>query len=400
MTAPTMIAPARTPSASTPAQMRLGVSTLGADGGRSGIGRYVVELLREFTTLRDAVDLDVIATRDEFDAFPGADVSSRFAPRMAGNPLLGLAWHQSGLPRRCRTERHDVLFLPAANRRGVLRAPVPTVGTVHDFSSLHVRGKYDRAREFYITRVLPALVRRLDHVITPSEATKRDVVEYAGVEPSRITVVPNGVDTSVFRPDGSDEARAGVRSFLGFDEPYLLYVSRLEHPGKNHVRLIEAFDALRRERGIPHKLVLAGSDWTRADEIHRAAEAASSREHILRMGFVPDGLLPELTREAAMVVFPSLYEGFGIPVLEAMAVGTPVAASNVSSLPEVGGDAVSYFDPSEPASIAESIWGVLAHPSHAADLAARGLVRAREFTWKRTARETLAVLMNQAGRES
>ena len=378
-------------------EVRMGFSTLGADAGRSGIGRYVIQLLDEMSRPQDpGVRLDLIVARGEESAFPSSGAHRHLAPRFTRNPLGSLAWHQVGLPKLCASADLDVLFLPAANRSGVLWSPVPTVGTVHDFSSLHVRGKYDRARDLYITRVLPALVRRLDHVITPSLASKQDIVEYAGVDPARVTVIPNGVDHTVYSEGDGQEARRRVRTAVGLDGPYLLYVSRLEHPGKNHVRLIRAFSQLTKTRRIPHTLVLAGPDWTRADEIHRAAAASGLGDRIRFLGFVPQGLLPDLNRAADMVVFPSLYEGFGIPVLEAMASGVPVVASGTSSIPEVGGDAAIYFDPMNEESMAEAIWTVVDDAGLRRQMVRSGLERSRSFSWARTARETLEVILNQA----
>jgi glycosyltransferase involved in cell wall biosynthesis len=376
--------------------MRIGVSTLGADAGRSGIGRYVVHLLEEWGRLPERPEkLDVLVTDGEREAFPADWATQIRVPAAARNPLLGLLWHQTGLRRSCRRRRMDALFLPAANRRGMAFPSVPTVGTVHDFSSIHVPGKYDPARALYITRVLPALVRRLDHVITPSRASMNDVVEFAGVDPARVSVVPNGVDHSRYRPVDREAAAERVRASLGIEAPYLLYVSRLEHPGKNHVRLIQAFDQLRRMLKIPHRLVLAGSDWTRASEIHRAAAESPSREAIDLLGFVPHDVLPDLNAAAEVVVFPSLYEGFGIPVLEAMACGTPVVASDTSSIPEVGGAAAIYFDPLEVDAIAEAIVRVILDPDLRASMARKGLVWSHRFSWARTARETLSVIVNQ-----
>ena len=378
------------------AQPRIGMSTLGTDGGRSGIGQYVRHLLEAWRASGVDDGLEVLATPRDRAAYGVPQASSTEVPGWAENPFLSLAWHQWALPRACDHHDLDVLFLPAANRRAPARASVPTVGTVHDFSSLHVRGKYDPIRDAYIKKVLPALVRRLDRVITPSAASKRDIVDFAGVPEDRIHVVPNGVDHARFHPHPEGEAQERVRRDLGLDGPYVLYVSRIEHPGKNHVRLIESFDRMKRREKLPHRLVLAGSDWDRADQVRAAAAACSSRDSIVFLGFVPNDVLPALTAAADLVAFPSLYEGFGIPVLEAMASGIPVVASNTSSLPEVGGGAVGYFDPTDVGAMDSAMTRVLTDRDLHARMGDAGLRRAARFSWEATARATMEVIVDCA----
>jgi glycosyltransferase involved in cell wall biosynthesis len=298
---------------------------------------------------------------------------------------------------RARRERaFDVLFLPAGNRRLPWYVPCPTVGTVHDFSSIHVPGKYDRARMLYITRVLPLLIRRLTHVLTVSESSKRDIVEYAGVAKDKVTVTPLAADPGVYFPRDPQEAAALVAPRHAVRPPFILYTSRIEHPGKNHARLIRAFAELKRKEGIPHQLVLAGTDRERADEVHRIAGESGCAKDILFTGFVASEDLPLLYQAADLFVFPSLYEGFGLPILEAMACGTPVACSRISSMPEVAGDAAVLFDPAEECSIGSAIGSIITGTDLRRDLAARGLERSRQFSWARTAAQTLGVIRSLA----
>lgn len=342
---------------------------------------------------------ELLGADAELPAFAtGLPVRSLPVARPFTGTLANLGWHQTALPLTAALRRYDVVFLPAANRRVPCAMPCPTVGTVHDFSSLHVSDKYDRLHLFYIRRVLPALVRRLTHVITVSESSRRDIIEHARVPDDRVTVIPNGVDTEAYRPRPRSEIEAALGGHVPVDRPYLLYVSRIEHPGKNHVALIEAFARLKAEHGIPHRLVLAGGDRERAEEVHAVARSSSAAEDIVFTGFLPDTLLPALYAGADVFVLPSLYEGFGIPLLEAMACDVPVVCADASSLPEVAGDAAVLFDPRDPASMAGRIAEVLGSPGLRDHLVQRGRERSRHFSWEVAGRRTLEVIHAVAGR--
>lgn len=370
--------------------MRIAVTTLGCDRGRSGIGQYTIQLLRQFARMPD-VAFDVYVHPDEESIFipPGGNLRVRHVAERWRKPASSLAWHQAVLPALARRHGHDAVFLPAANRRVPWYLPCPAVGTVHDFSSIHLAGKYDPLRAFYITKVLPALVRRLDAVIAVSESTKRDIIEFAQYPESRVHVIPHGVDLETYSPGDPDAALAALPERYGIRRPCILYISRIEHPGKNHTRLIQAFEMLKQRMQIPHQLVFAGSDWNRAEQVHDMAAKSPWRDDICFTGFVNAADLANLYRVAELFVFPSLYEGFGMPLLEAMAAGVPMACAQVSSLPEVGGDAAVYFDPAEPESIAESLDKLLTNRQLRDDCRARGLARSRLFSWGHTAERTL-----------
>ena len=167
---------------------------------------------------------------------------------------------------------------------------------------------------FYITRVLPFLIRRLEHVVAVIESSKRDILEYAHVLEDRVTVIPLAADPNLYMPRDKVHALTSIGSQYGITQPYVLFISRIEHPGKNHVRLIIAFDQLKLQENTPHQLVLAGNDRDRADEVHQVAEKASCTKKIIFTGFVDTKDIPTWYNEADIFVFPSLYEGFGLPV--------------------------------------------------------------------------------------
>lgn len=371
--------------------VRVGILTFACDAGRSGIGQYLIHLLREFPKIAPNVEFEIIGLEGELDVFlpQKHDYVTHALSARWKTPILNILWQNIVLPWFCRRRGYDALFLPAANRRLPVWLPCPSVGTVHDFSSIHIAGKYDPLRDFYIKRVLPFLVRRLTRVISVSECTKEDIVRYAHVPPDRIAVIPHGVDHDTYCPRDKAGAQGKVCPKYGIRAPYILYISRIEHPGKNHVRLIRAFSQLKKDTDLPHQLVLAGSDWTRADEVHKEAENSGLGENIRFAGFVDGSDLPDLYCGADLFVFPSLFEGFGMPILEAMACGVPVACSNVSSLPEVAGEAAAFFDPCDEWAIASSMFELLARQSLSDTLAESGLRLAHRYTWITSAKNTL-----------
>ncbi len=367
--------------------MKIGISTFGCDQGRSGIGRYLQRHLYEFEQM--GLRPEIFCSASDLPMLPGEFPRSAVSPAW-DQPLANLVLHQSWLPLQ---SRHlDVLFLPAANRRLPWFSGCPTVGTVHDLAVARLEGKYDGARTFYITHVLPRLVERLDHVITVSEASKRDILELTGVGPERISVIPLGVDHSRYHPQ---ETSLDL-SVYGVSKPFVLYVSRIEHPGKNHQQLLRAFDTLKRELGLPHQLVLVGSDWKGAEQVHALADALPCRDDIVFTGFFPEEHLPQLYNQAEVLVFPSLYEGFGLPVLEAMACGLPVVSSNRASLPEVVGQAGLLFDPADDVALTTQLSTMLTSEEVRVHFSQAGLAHSKRFDWKRTAASTLEILQSVA----
>jgi len=378
--------------------MKIGITTFGGDGGKSGISQYIINILREFAALEDRPDFEVIVYEDEKELFvPDPDSMSTicFGDSLR-SPVTNIKWHQISLPKLCRKQKYDVLFLPAGNRRLPVSLPCPSVGTVHDFSSIHVKGKYDPARMFYIKRVLPFLIRRLTHVLTVSESSKKDIMEYAGVPEEQVTVTPNAADYQLYFPRDKKGTVTQICPKYGIRPPYVLYISRIEHPGKNHAGLIRAFSALKATEHIPHSLVLAGSDWDRAEEVHRVADESPYSDDIVFTGFAPTEDIPLLYCGADIFVFPSLYEGFGMPILEAMASGIPVACSNISSMPEVAGDTGIFFDPYDEQSITDAMRRLLTDPDLLNVCRERGLEKAKKYTWSATAALTLKVLREAA----
>lgn len=372
--------------------MKIGISAFASDAGKSGISQYMINIFRRLPQLSDDEYVLFMAESDRelFDTgHPRVKIVTM--PDWMGKPMANIVWHLLVFPVLLRRHGVDCVYMPAGNRRLSWWYGCPSVGTVHDLSQLHVTGKYDPMRMFYIRKVLPRMMRRLSHVISVSRATRDDLVSFVSLKPTNIDVVYNGADLDRFGPMEPAAAAKEVKERFGIAGPYILYTARLEHPGKNHVRLLEAFAALKREEGIPHELVCAGSAWHGAEAIYAKARELGIEQHVVFPGFVANSDLPLLYAGAALFVFPSLFEGFGIPLLEAMASGTPVCASQVSSIPEVVKDAGLLFDPENSSDIRKTMSKLLKDDALRAKLVQRGFNRSGMFSWDDSARQVLSI---------
>ncbi len=309
------------------------------------------------------------------------------------SPLQSIRWHQQELPRLCRKHRLDVLHIPSY-RRLLWRKPCLLVATVHDLAPFRVPGKYDWRRMFYGRVIVRWLAWRQDRIIAVSQNTAKDLTQFFKLPASRIQVIHNGLDHQRFCLGSASAARGWAKNKFGLKMPFFLYVARLEHPAKNHLRLISAFEQFRKTCRSPWQLVFAGSDWHGAESVHTAIERSSHREDIRCLGFVADQELPDLYRAANAFVYPSLYEGFGLPPAEAMACGCPVISSTRGSLSEVIGDAALTVDPESVRDIASKMTLLATEPTRSDALSRAGLRQARHFDWARTAAETQQVYEN------
>ena len=276
----------------------------------------------------------------------------------------------------------DFVLAPSNARRQLL--------TVHDLAFLFFPDAAMPSLHHYLNVVVPRSVRRADALIADSHHTAHDLTEQWQVAPERITVVQGAVDHTQFRPidDPGTQAAVRARYHIG-DRPYILALSRLE-PRKNYVRLIEAFNLARQEAGIPHRLVIGGSKGWLYDAIFARVQELHLQDDVLFTGFVDDVDLPALYRAAEFFAYPSLYEGFGLPIVEALACGTPVLTADNSCLPEAGGPGAIYAKAEDVESIATGIVRLATDAELRSTLRNAGLAHAASFTWQRSARQLLA----------
>jgi glycosyltransferase involved in cell wall biosynthesis len=357
-----------------------------------GVGRYVDEILARLPGL--GIDTHVVAQPRDFaryGALLGAD-HVHLAPGLAAGAALRLAWEQTGLPLLVRHVQPDVLHSPHYTMplaTSLARTPRQVV-TLHDatfFShpELHLGVK---ARFFRAWTLVSS--RRADALIAPSAATRAEVVKHTRADPGRITVIPHGVDHDRFRPTTDDE-RTRVRQWLGLapGARYVAFLGTLE-PRKNVPALVRAYVVACAHRPEPPALVLAGgTGWD--DGIDPAVAQVPPHLKVLRPGFVPDDVVPGLLGGAEVVVYPAFGEGFGLPVLEAMACGAPVLTTRGLSLPEVGGDAVHYALSPDAHDLADALVAMLDDPDERRRLGAVGIRRAVAFTWDAAAKQHVEV---------
>lgn len=259
--------------------------------------------------------------------------------------------------------------------------PAATVVTIHDLIHLKRPEHATLPKRIYATTMLRRALRSARVVLTVSEAVRRDLAEFAPSRAAKVRAVPNGVEPRFLAPvDGAAVER--LRRARGLDAPYVLFLGN-DKPHKNLPGLLGAFVRLE-ERGLPHRLVLAGGAPERFEARRAAAAAAGIEDRLVDLGVVPDEEIVPLLAGASALAMPSFLEGFGLPVLEAQAVGTPVVCSDRGGLPEAGGDAALYADLDDPAAFAETLRHLLTDATLAARLSARGRERARQFTWDAT----------------
>ncbi|MEI6605836.1 MAG: glycosyltransferase family 1 protein [Verrucomicrobiota bacterium] len=350
-------------------------------GGRSGVGRYVIALSEALQREQPAVTLCVAGLNADRALFPWLRDDQWLAiPASMAGGAANLWWHQIHLNALLAHRHINLVHIPSY-RRILWRCTVPQVATIHDCAPFILREKYDFARGVFGRVVVPALARRVARVIAVSETTAKDVIHFMRVPAARVTVVPNGIDHQWFQPPAA-AAVAAFRQRNNLTQPFFLYVARLEHPAKNHLRLIRAFETLALSGVFTGQLVLPGAPWHGAEVIQQAVAQSPCRERIRLEGFVDNAELPLWYAAAEALVFPSLMEGFGLPLLEAQACGTRIACADATSLPEVAGPAGTLFDGRDEQAIVAAMTRLATmEPAERRRLEDAGKAWAARFTW-------------------
>ena len=347
---------------------------------RTGTENYSLQLIRHLLALGSEHTFRLYCDRVPPDGVFGSEAT----PELRVMPFPRL-WTHVRLSWEMVRQPPDVLFVPAHVLP--LHHPRRSVVTIHDLGYLHYPQAHTRWQRAYLRWSTGWNAHQSAHLLLDSETTKADLAARHRVPPEKMTVVYPGWDETL-HPLAGAAALEDVRARYGLDRPYILHVGTLQ-PRKNLVRLVEAFA---RMRDTNLQLVLAGKKGWLAEPIFRKVEELRLGDAVRFPGYVEDADLSALLSGAVCFAFPSLYEGFGFPVLEAQACGTPVVASNISSVPEVAGDAALFVDPHDTEALAAALARVLHDEALRADLIEEGFANVQRFSWRRCAEQTLAVL--------
>ena len=340
-----------------------------------GIGTYTRNLLQEFQGLANGLEIQAIVR--EQDSMSVRKFCGHVT--VVDTPIYNLMEQL----RVARASRYcDLLHVPHFNAPLLHRRPliVSIMDVIHLTSPAY---RNNLSTFVYARPMLNAVARKADHIVTVSSFSKNEIIDVLGVSASRITVIPNGVNKE-FNPESVPLAPVETKQILGIQGPFFLYVGNLK-PHKNVPVLLRAFAQLCKDRKLSHSLLIVGDDARWKPSVVNECVRLGIQNSVVFLSRVSQKLLPRIYASADVLVMPSTIEGFGLPVLEAMACGAPVVASRAASLPEVAGDAALYFDPARPEELATEIERILQSRELRSSLRNRGIERAKQFSWKRSA---------------
>jgi len=376
--------------------MNIGIeATSAAETQKAGVGNYTYNLLRAIALLQREDHTYTLYLRHPLRQGSGqawsdsAPFESKSNPKLVSKILRApCLWTQIRLPLELWLSPQDMCFFPSP-AIPLLYQPARSVITIHDVAFLFFPDCFSPMLRRWLNVATKCGTSKAKKIIAVSESTRQDLITYYGVAPEKIIVVHHGVH-EMFRPLDAENA---VKTKYRIEGPYILCIGTLQKR-KNIPRLLQSFSVLKHQHNIPHKLVLVGQKCPDLpeNEIFSTIKELSLQEDVIWTGYIADLDMPVLLNRAELFVFPSLYEGFGMPILEAMTCGVPVACSNTSSLPEVVGEAGMMFDPYDVDSMTATIYRALTDEKLRIQLRQQGLQRAKGFSWKRCAQKTLDVL--------
>ena len=367
---------------------RIYASALSFDDGKSGISNYIENSL---FNLAQENTIDVAILEKDIKNYSRKHKNIRFIPysNIFSKSILNLIFHMFILPFLIKKEKYDFIFLPAANRRLMFFYPLHTIATFHDLSQFNVKSKYDSLRMVYIKYIIPLFLKNIESIIAVSQNTKNDLLKYFKIEDKKIHVNYNGVDINLFNLSKSDVLN--VKRKFALNKEYFLYVSRIEHPGKNHLNLIKAYELLPLHIKDNYDLVLVGNPKEKAEVVLDYIKNSKVKENIKVLGFLENEELPAIFSNAKFFIFPSFYEGFGIPLVEAMAMKIPTLCASNSSLLEIGEGISVFFNEYDPMSVKQSIEDLLEDEQLQKEMTEKGLKDIKKYDWSYHAKRIIEI---------
>ena len=370
--------------------MRIGINTLFMIPGLvGGSETYLRNLLSKLASIDSDNEYVLFTNTENSGSFNlekanflevRCPIPARFRPAR-------ILWEQFILPIQCRRHKIDLLHSPGYVSPIVL--PCPSVVSIHDMNYFFFPDDWSRLALLALKILVPLSARSSSQVIAVSQSSKKHIVKILKISEDKVNVTHNGVE-KIFHPHHTRPDILKIKNRMGIKGSFILSVA-FSHPHKNLGRLLQAYYILRKDRGVTHQLLLTGSPGRDHLELVRKVRKLGIDQEVIFTGYLPGHQLPLVYQAADLFVFPSLYEGFGLPILESMACGTPVVSSNAASLPEVVGKAGILVDPYDIDEMAEAMYRVLSDKSVAEDLTKRGLEQSKKFSWTETARKTLAI---------
>lgn len=367
------------------------MKTLGFNGmafhkQSGGVGKYILYLVNHLLENRHAFEPLIFLPREAREVYGDHPAvryinvrSMRSVQRIAGESI---SWMKIMRETDIGLFHSPISYIPLGCSR------VPATVTIHDMCHFHFNENFSTLRRLYLKYMLRKSVQEAVGILSVSHFTKEDLVNTVGVDPDRIHVIHEGIDTERFSQQFDPEQKAQLLRALGLAEPFVLSVGHLE-PRKNHERLIEAFALFKERTKLPHKLVIVGRrNWCAERTFRRVSELGLGDE-VIFTHFIEEDDLIILFQEADCFITASVYEGFGFTPLESMVARTPVLSSNITSLPEVVGDAAELFDPYDIEAIAHSLQRVLEDKTRQCELVEKGIENLKRFDWERCCRETM-----------
>lgn len=368
--------------------MKVGIDTFGCDHGRSGLGSYL-NSLAQYLKNDDEVQYELFGAEIDRYTYGNENGLSYKSVSIPDSVSAEKAWHLFAANHFAKKQNYDVVLYPAAAHMLPFRFGVPGVAIVNDVVSEALSANQSAKHELHVKYSL----KKADKVIVASQCIKRDL-ERLGIKGERLVVIHNGIDHSLFYPrELLSPNLVDIKPFA-IQRPYFIYASRLSSPTKKHIELIQAFTLFKERTHLPHRLVLAGSEGAYSDEVHKAAFASHAASDIFITGFFPHESFPELYSGSDGCIFPSVSEGVGLPVLEAMATGVPVACSKSGALTEIAGEHALYFDSDDIGQMADAMTALATDANVKQALVTGGLAWAQRFSWERTAQLIREVLLS------